>query len=294
MRSTQFWQRIPALLRAIVIGLAIALLGTVSWAKLFSTNIKHGSNVPWAVPVMIIVLVVWWQYFGRGRGWPATTKQARRMSARANPVPDALWGPALGAGVLGLIGVLLLQGVLARLISLPQQRDLDPSKFPLATVFAWVIMSAIVAGVVEETAFRGYMQGGIERRHGPVIAILTTGTLFGLAHFSHPEVGIVLLPYYIAVSAVYGVLAYATNSIFPSMVLHAVGNVLSAVRFFTQGASEWQPGNSQTILIWQSGIDAPFIVNAIALLVISVVTFLAYRWLISAGQEARRYEAIKE
>lgn len=42
--------------------------------------------------------------------------------------------------------------------------------------------------ISEEASFRGYMQGPIERRHGPVVAILVTGTLFGLAHFTHPGV----------------------------------------------------------------------------------------------------------
>jgi membrane protease YdiL (CAAX protease family) len=183
---------------------------------LVAANIRRGSNVPWAVPIMAVLLTVFWWYFIRGRGWPDSTREARRLGARANRVPDNLMGPALGAGLLGLIGVLLLQGVLGRLISLPQQHDLDPSQFPLATVVAWVTMSALVAGVVEETALRGYAQGGIERRHGPVLAILVTGSLFALAHFSHPEVGIALLPYYIAVSAVYGGLAYATDSTLPA------------------------------------------------------------------------------
>ena len=36
------------------------------------------------------------------------------------------------------------------------------------------------------------------------------------------------MPYYLAVAAVYGALAYFTNSILPSLVLHAGGNVLGA------------------------------------------------------------------
>jgi membrane protease YdiL (CAAX protease family) len=239
------------------------------------------------VPIMAILLAVWWRYFVGGRGWPASTAEPRRLGARANPVPDHLWGPALGAGVLGLIGMLLLQGVLGRLISLPQQQDLDPSKFAAASLFAWVIMSALVAGVVEETAFRGYVQGGIERRHGPVLAILVNGGLFALAHFSHPEVGIALLPYYMAVSAVYGGLAYATDSTFPGMVLHFAGNLLSAFSLFAQGRSEWQLGNSPPTLVWQSGIDAAFVANVVLLLVVSAGACLAYQALISAGRAAR-------
>jgi len=278
---------VPALVRAIVVGGVVGLLGVVPWARLVAANIRHGSHVPWAVPIMAMLLAVWWWYFARGRGWPVITGEARRLSARANPVPDHLWGPALGAGVLGLIGVLLLQGVLGRLVALPQQRDLDPSKFPLATVFAWVVMSAVVAGVVEETAFRGYIQGGIERRHGAVLAILLSGSLFGLAHFSHPEVGIALLPYYIAVSAVYGGLAYATDSTFPGMVLHIGGNVFSAFSLFAQGRSEWQLGSSTPTLVRHSGVDGAFVANVVLLLVVSAAAGLAYKALISAGRATR-------
>ena len=166
--------------------------------------------------------------------------------------------PALLAGVLGLLGVLLLQGVLGRLVSLPQQRDLDVSRYPVATVLLWLLMSAVVAGVVEETSFRGYMQRPIEHRHGPVVAILVTGTAFGLGHFTHPELTLVLLPYFLAVAAVYGALAHLTDSTLPSMVLHAGGNVFSAVGLFLGGRSEWQLSSAPKPLIWEAGPDTSF------------------------------------
>jgi membrane protease YdiL (CAAX protease family) len=283
MSLVQLWSRIPVLLRAVVTGPAVGLLASLSWSRLVGANIRHGYNVPWAVPIMIVLLAAWWWYFAQGRGWPRSTGEMRRASARANPVPDRLWGHALGAGVLGLFCVLLFQGVLARLVTLPHQQEIDPSQFPLPTVIAWVVMSALVAGVVEETAFRGYMQGAIERRHGPVIAILVSGTVFGLAHFSHPEVGIVLLPYYLAVSAVYGSLAYATNSTIPGMVLHSGGNMLSLFGLFTRGRSEWQLGVKQSPLVWQSGIDMAFVVNLILLLGAATGTWLVFRSLIQAA-----------
>ena len=126
----------------------------------------------------------------RGTGWPRSTADTRRMRARANSLPPDAWGPALLAGTLGLSGVLLLQGVLSRLIALPQQHDLDVSRYPVLTVLVWVLMSAVVVGVVEETSFRGYLQRPVERRHGPMIAVLVSGSVFGVTHFTHPEVGI--------------------------------------------------------------------------------------------------------
>lgn len=277
------WRRIPALVRAVAAGLVVGLLGTLSWAGLIAANDKYLPTIPWATPVMACILVAWWLYFARGRGWPNATAEARRRCGRANRVPEHLWGRALGAGMLGLVTTLLFQGVLGRLVTLPQQQELDPSKYPVLTVIAWVVMSAVVAGVVEETAFRGYIQGGIERRHGLTTAILVTGGLFGLSHFTHPEVGLVLLPFYLMVAAVYGLLAAATNSIYPSMLLHAGGNVFSAFSFFAQGRSEWQLTAVPPRTIWQTGIDGSFLANLAMLAIVGTATVVAYRGLFRAS-----------
>jgi membrane protease YdiL (CAAX protease family) len=271
----RLWGRLPVLVRAVLTGLAVATAGTIPWAALVSANIKHQPALPWAVPIMGLYLWLFWRYV-RGEGWPQSTAAARRASSRANSLPADLWGPALLAGVLGLGSVLLLQGVLGRLVALPQQRDLDVSPYPAPTVLLWVLMSAVVAGVVEETSFRGYMQRPIERRHGPVIAILVTGGLFGLVHFSHPEVTLVLLPYYLAVAAVYGALAHLTDSTLPSLVLHGGGNLLSSVDLFARGRSEWQLSAAPNPLIWETGPDAAFLANAAALLVVGAAAVWAY------------------
>jgi membrane protease YdiL (CAAX protease family) len=284
------WVRLPVVVQAVVTGLAVATAGTIPWATLAAANIKHKPALPWAVPIMAVYLWLFWRYV-RGEGWPRSTAAARRASSRANGLSADLWGPALLAGVLGLASVLLLQGVLSRIVALPQQRELDLSQYPVHTALLWVLMSAVVAGVVEETAFRGYVQRPIEHRHGPVIAVLVTGSLFGLLHFTHPEVTLVLLPYYLAVAAVYGGLAYLTDSTLPSMVLHGGGNVLSAFDLFTRGRSEWQLSAAARPLIWEVGPDAPFLANAAALFVVGAAAVWAYSELSRAAQARRRSAA---
>ena len=283
--------RIPVLVRAVVIGLAVGLVGTVTWSRLIAANTQYLPSVPWAAAVMAPILVAWWLYFARGRGRPDGTAHARRLGGRANRVPGHLWGPALGAGALGLLATLLLQGVLARMVTLPRQQDLDPTQYPVITVFAWLVMSAVVSGVVEETAFRGYMQGGIERRHGLTTAILVTGGLFGLSHFNHPEVGIALLPFYLAVAAVYGLVAAATNSTYPGIVLHGGGNLFSAFSFFSQGRSEWELVASPPPTIWQVGLDASFLANVAGLVVVGGAAVLAYRGLFTAARASQHVTA---
>ena len=281
------WRRLPVLVQAIVTGAAVATAGTVPWALLAGTNLKHKSSVPWAVPIMAVYLWLFWRYAVRGEGWPLSTAVARRRDSRANSVPPDLWGPALFAGILGLVSVLLLQGVLSRLLVLPQQRDLDVSQYPALTVLMWVLMSAAVAGVVEETSFRGYLQRPIERRHGAVIAILVAGVLFGLTHFTHREVTIALLPYYMAVAAVYGALAHLTDSTLPSMILHGGGNVFSVLDLLTRGRSEWQLSTAPQRLIWETGPDAAFVANAVGLLAVGSAAVWAYVELARAARATR-------
>lgn len=283
----RLWHRLPVIARAVLLGGAAAAAGTLPWAALVAANIRHQPAVPWAVPLMAMYLWLYWGYLVRGAGWPRSTAEARRMNARANSLSPEFWGPALLAGVLGLVSVLLLQGVLSRLVALPQQRDLDVTRYPVITVLLWVMMGAVVAGIVEETSYRGYVQRPIERRFGPAVAIVITGILFGFAHLTHPEVGVVLLPFYLAVAAVYGALAYCTDSTLPGMVLHAGGNMFSAIDLFTRGRSEWQLSAEVKPLIWETGADTAFWVNVAALSIVAAVTVRAYSALAGATRKAR-------
>lgn len=280
---TSVWRRVPIILRAVVSGFLLAAAGTIPWAILVSLNTKYFRAVPWAVVPAGLYLWMFWRFAsGRWLGWGA---EARRKLARAKFLSADVWGVALIAGVLGLASVVLLQRIMVRLVTLPQEEKIDISRFKLLTLLGWVVMGALVAGVAEETAFRGYIQKPIEQRHGPVIAILVTGSLFGLAHFTHPEVGLVLLPYYLSVATVYGVLAYLTNSIFPSMVLHSAGNMLAAVALFASGRSEWQASSASQHLIWATGADASFLISICAFVVIGLLALLAY---IALAKVARR------
>src|SRR5262249_52816209 len=149
--------------------------------------------VPWAVPLTAMYLWGLWQYL-RGAGWPRSTAEARRRSLRANRLSGEIWGAALLAGILGIATLVLFLRGLNRMVRLPQEHVPDLSQVPLVALFFILLTGSAVAGIVEEAAYRGYLQVPIERRHGPVVAILVTGMLFGFAHFTHPEVGLSLMP----------------------------------------------------------------------------------------------------
>ena len=275
MRS--LWQRVPVIIRAVLTGAMVAAAGTIPWALVAAANQKFLPSVPWAAALTALYLWLLWRYL-QGEGWPRSTAEARRTNLRANRLSDDVWGAALVAGVLGLVGIVLLLRVMSRLAALPHEQVPDISQIPPVTLVSLLLMGPVVAGVVEEASFRGYMQGPIERRHGPVVAILVTGTLFGFAHFTHPEVTLVLMPYYLAVAAVYGALAYLTNSIWPSLVLHAGGNLLSSMGLLAgQGITSPSPAPP----IWETGADASFWISSVAFLIVGAATVWAYARLAS-------------
>ena len=144
---------------------------------------------------------------------------------------------------------------------------------PIVTVVSLLVMAAPVAGIVEETAFRGYMQGPIERRYGLAIAILITGTMFAVAHL---DFTLILWPYYVAVAAIYGTVTYLTQSILPAVVLHTAGNLYSNVDLLLRGNAEWQASSYSSMLIWNTGTDASFRNSSLALLVVTAAMLLAY------------------
>jgi membrane protease YdiL (CAAX protease family) len=176
------------------------------------------------------------------------------------------------AGGLGIVALIFGLRAVNRLVTLPQQEVPDLTQVPSVTVAALLLMAAPVAGVIEESAFRGYMQGPIERRFGIVIAILITGTMFAVAHLDFTWI---LWPYYVAVAAIYGMVTYLTDSILPAIVLHTGGNVFSNTDLWLHGQAEWQASGSAA-LIWGAGPDASFWFTVMAFVIMGAATIGAY------------------
>ena len=94
-----------------------------------------------------------------------------------------------------------------------------------------------------------------------------------------------LMPYYLAVGAVYGTMAYLTDSVIPSLTLHAVGDALEGL--FAVAATRPVIGSS-------GGAPPPvggrlaLIVNVIVVAVTAAAAILAFRGLASTVREQRR------
>jgi len=268
------------MLQAVVIGVAIVLAGTIPRNIVFAANLRYFTGFPWAVPVMAAYLVVFWRYLN-GWGPPESTASERRSSLRATPLSGRVWTASLVAGGLGIVALVLGLRLANRLVDLPAQELPDMGSVPRSTVLALLLMGAPIAGIVEEAAFRGYMQRPIERTHGIWPAIVITGTMFALVHLDFTPI---LWPYYVAVAAIYGTVTYLTGSILPAVVLHTGGNVYSNLDLWLHGQAEWQAPAGEKLLLWTTGPDRALWFEAGAFVIVTAMMLIAYRVLARAAR----------
>jgi uncharacterized protein len=264
---------------AVFAGLGVLLAGNLPWIALFAPlNLRVFPSIPWAIVPMAIYLWLYWQYIG-GRIGSLDTAAMRRANLRASRLGADVWTIAIVTGLIGFAAVLALVTLMARLITMPESAPITlPEEMPPLTGFLLLVMGSIVAGMTEEAGFRGYMQGPIERRYGLALAVLVNGLMFGLLHFpNHPAAAISMLPYYIAVSAIYGGLTWAANSILPALALHVGGNVWSLTRLWVTGRPEWQLSPTPPPLIWDLGPDTAFLVTTAVFFVLTAVTVVLCR-----------------
>lgn len=222
---------IPAVGKTIVVallmGLSIATIGTLSWVALIRLNVRESPEWPWAgvaTACGLVVMLVWLS----GQGWPRRTSAFRAFHLRLwRPVPGAWSGDSL-ATILSLIGAMVGLSVVYVLMGASRPPE-DLSAYPTTAIrISVLLMGPMVAGVVEEAAFRGYMQSHLERI-GPTFAILVTSTAFTLLHATHGLAYLVAVaPGFFLASVVYGYLALKSGSILPGMALHFIGDLAFA------------------------------------------------------------------
>jgi membrane protease YdiL (CAAX protease family) len=145
----------------------------------------------------------------------------------------SIWVAAVPAIVFGTIMLLALRLVGPSLLPIAAPSiSIRLSSYPMATVIGALIALAIGSAVVEETAFRGYMQKPLEERYGILVAILIVGVMFWVAHLD--KVTVTHLPGHIAASAVFGLLAYYSRSLAPAMVAHAATDLALQPAYFSK------------------------------------------------------------
>ena len=112
----------------------------------------------------------------------------------------------------------------------------DQSGVGLIIVF---ISLVVIPPVVEEVLFRGFVFRGFLKSLNPVVAAILTSAIFGLAH-GQWNVGVDTF----ALSLALCYLAYKTNSLWPSILLHSLKNLIAFILVFVITPEQLQ-------LLWQ-------------------------------------------
>lgn len=99
------------------------------------------------------------------------------------------------------------------------------------TALFFMAMAVLVAPLVEETVFRGYLYPLLAKTFGVATGIITTGILFGLMHGAQLGWTWALVSVLIVVGVIFTFVRARTGSVFASFLLHLGYN--STIAFFT-------------------------------------------------------------
>jgi membrane protease YdiL (CAAX protease family) len=263
------WHRIIVVIRAGIVAFVIALVLQGVWSALIVANLKTSPAIPWSVPVIAVLVWLAWRYLG-GKWWPRSTADARRryLRARAVPAPIFLW--ALTAGALSITALAGYWIVMTQLVRMPAGNLPDRSQYPALTVALLIGTGSLIGPVMEQAGFWGYGQVMLEDEFRAPVAIVILSILFACG--PHPPMGAVFWPkfvFYFLTSVTFGVMAFFSNSILPSLVIHILGDLT----FFT---FVW-PHDATRPLVQEHPPDALFwlhVAQAIAFTALAIVAFI--------------------
>jgi membrane protease YdiL (CAAX protease family) len=206
------------------LGLCVVVAVPIPWAVLGGANLRLSPHVPWAIPAGVAYLFLALLYLN-GRGWPRSTSAARRRDSRLLPLAFPQFGWSLLAGLAAIASLWLLYAASGQLSASPAQRP-QPDLSPVV-LFGAIVIGAGATALAEEVGLRGFMQAPLESVIGPGRAIAATAICFVLIHLSHGFEAVLRYGVlYLAAGCIYGLLAYLTQSVLPSLLLHFLGDVL--------------------------------------------------------------------
>jgi hypothetical protein len=237
-------------------GFIVSSIGIAIWTFMFSKI-----AAPWSVLPMIIALWAYLKFFS-GR-W------------RSTKLSPSVWKKSIPAAILFVIIVQASFVITFRLVDFPSEkftadyRILD--NMPLWVAFTVLIMSSIVAGICEETGFRGYMQAPLEKKYGPSRAIIITSVIFMLIHLSHSWAS-PILPHIFFASVLLGILAYKTGSLIPGIIGHSILDIFDYSVWWSNIT-----GGFHMQTIFKTGIDLHFIIWAMVFILALFVFFRLMR-----------------
>lgn len=134
---------------------------------------------------------------------------------------------------------------------------------PLSLLPLLLLLIGVLPGLGEELLYRGYVQGRLAKVWPASLSILLTSVIFGLAHVD-PTHALHVIPLGIWL----GILAWRTESLWPTILGHAANNSLALIMMRMIDRSTTPPTVNHNVGILVLGALGSFVI-ALVLLVIS-------------------------
>lgn len=139
-----------------------------------------------------------------------------------------------------------------------------PPQGEVSSYWVMFIFVCAIAPVVEELIFRKLLLTPL-RKHGDRFAVIMTALLFGFYHGNFDQ-----MPYAFVVGMLFGLLAVNTNSVIPSIIVHAVNNTAVTIsQYLTKVTGEVEPAVTISSLVLEGMARAFWIGIAATALLIS-------------------------
>ncbi len=143
--------------------------------------------------------------------------------------PERGWPWLPFALVTWALVIVFAYGVLLQIIGIEPDTDLPDAVYdnilPLAVALT---LTVVIAPVIEETFFRGFVFGGLMRRWGPVWGALGSATLFGAAHLGNAGY-LYVVPPIIGIGLIFAWSYRYSRSIVPSIAAHFMFNLIQMI-----------------------------------------------------------------
>ncbi len=136
------------------------------------------------------------------------------------------WLLRAAAWVFGFLGVSLSWGLLLEGIGVESQQGITAmflARWPSTEALLMVGYAVVVAPLVEELLFRGFLLPPLVVRFGSRGGVALTAILFGMMHISDPQA----VPPLIVLGAVLGWLRLRSGSLWPALALHVGNNAVA-------------------------------------------------------------------
>jgi membrane protease YdiL (CAAX protease family) len=224
------WRGRDVLFAVLIAGAPIAaltLLGTISGGASAARQTPTAGFALAAIVSTVLVdgwLVFWAWFFSLRKYRLPLTSFGFRGYEESNS-----WAVAVAVIVGGLFATIILGNVsdyAYRKIVGPLPKETVVTIFPhtQAGLVLFIVLAVLVAPLLEETFFRGFIFQGLARSWGPLLGALTSALVFALWHQQLS----VLIPIF-GLGILLAAAFYWTRSIYTNIAFHAVFNALGIV-----------------------------------------------------------------